>query len=122
VTHVKDLILVLPRLARMIASLMTERRVSATAKIALAAMALYLASPIDVLPDFIPFVGWIDDLLLVALVVDGLLTYVDRSILLKYWPGSPESLDAVAAVARRVARFVPRRVEGRIFGQPGRAA
>jgi uncharacterized membrane protein YkvA (DUF1232 family) len=122
VTQVKDLILLLPRLVRMIAALMAERRVSATAKIALAAMALYLASPIDVLPDFIPFVGWIDDLLLVALVVDGLLTHVDRSILLKYWPGSPESLDAVAAVARRVARFVPRRVKSRIFGQPGRAA
>ena len=115
----KDLVLLLPRLARMIAGLMTERGVSVTAKIALAAMALYLASPIDVLPDFIPFVGWIDDLLLVALVVDGLLSDVDRAILLKYWPGSPESLDAVAAVARRVARFVPRRVKSRIFRQPG---
>ena len=121
-TPVKDLVLLLPRLARMIASLMTERRVSTTAKIALAAMALYLASPIDVLPDFIPFVGWIDDLLLVALVVDGLLTHIDRRILLKYWPGSSQSLDAVAAAARRVARFVPKRVKSRIFGQPGRAA
>jgi uncharacterized membrane protein YkvA (DUF1232 family) len=118
---VKDLILLLPRLARMITSLMTERSVSVTAKIALAAMALYLASPIDLVPDFIPFVGWIDDALLVALVVDGLLTYVDRGILLKYWPGSPESLDRVAAVARRVARFVPRRVKSRIFNQPSRA-
>ena len=118
----QDRVLLLPRLARMIAALMTERRVSVTAKIALAAMALYLASPIDVLPDFIPFVGWIDDLLLVALVVDGLLTHIDRAILLKYWPGSPESLDTVAALARRVARFVPRRVKSRIFGQPGRAA
>jgi uncharacterized membrane protein YkvA (DUF1232 family) len=116
-----NLVLLLPRLARMIAALMTDRSVPVAAKVALAAMAIYLASPVDILPDFIPIVGWIDDVMLVALVVDALMTRVDRATLLRYWPGTPRSLDAVAAVARGMARWVPGRVKNRLFGRPSRA-
>ena len=54
----------------------------------------------------------------VAVVVDGLLTFIDRALLLKYWPGDAASLDAVAGVAHRVARWVPSRIKSRIFGPP----
>ncbi len=118
----KDLLLVLPRLARMIGSLLGDREVPLSAKIALGAVALYLASPVDLIPDFIPFVGYLDDLLLAAIVVDGLLNYVDRSLLLKYWPGGAASLDTAAAVARRLAGWVPSRIKARIFGGRRRAA
>jgi uncharacterized membrane protein YkvA (DUF1232 family) len=111
----RDLALFLPRLARMIASLMADRTVPKAAKIALAAVAVYLASPIDLIPDFLPLIGYLDDVLLVAVVLDGLLTYVDRALLLRYWPGDPASLDAFAAVARRVARWVPSKLKSRIF-------
>ena len=111
----KDLLLLLPRLARMIASLLADRRVPTAAKVALVAVAVYLASPVDLIPDFIPFLGYLDDALLVAVVVDGLLNYLDRSLLLKYWPGGVASLDATAAVARRLARWVPARLKARIF-------
>jgi uncharacterized membrane protein YkvA (DUF1232 family) len=111
----RDLALFLPRLARMIASLMADRTVPKAAKIALAAVAVYLASPIDLIPDFLPVIGYLDDVLLVAVVLDGLLTYVDRALLLRYWPGDPASLDAFAAVARRVARWVPSKLKSRIF-------
>jgi uncharacterized membrane protein YkvA (DUF1232 family) len=113
--RLRDLALFLPRLGRMLASLMADRSVPRAAKIALAAVAVYLASPIDIIPDFLPVIGYLDDALLVAVVLDGLLTYVDRALLLKYWPGDPASLDAVAAVARRVARWVPSKLKARIF-------
>ena len=112
----KDLLLVLPRLARMIAGLLIDRGVPRATKMVLAAVAVYLASPVDLIPDFIPWVGWMDDVVLAAIVVDGLISYLDRDLLLRYWPGSPESLDACARVAARVARWVPRRVKRRIFG------
>ncbi len=112
----KDLLLVLPRLGRMIASLLADREVPTAAKLALGAVAVYLASPVDLIPDFIPFVGYLDDLLLAAIVVDGLLNYLDRSFLLKYWPGNVASLDATAAAARRLAAWVPSRLKASIFG------
>jgi uncharacterized membrane protein YkvA (DUF1232 family) len=113
----KELLLLLPRLARMIAQLLADREVPTTAKVALAAVAVYLASPVDLLPDFIPFVGYLDDLLLAAVVVDGLLNHLDRSLLLRYWPGSPASLTTAGAVARRLARWVPEGLKRRVFGR-----
>ena len=112
----KSMALLLPRLGRMIGSLLTDRAVPVSAKLVLAAVAFYLASPLDLIPDVIPIFGLLDDLVLVAVVIDGLLNHVDRALLLKYWPGEPESLDAVAAVARRLSRWVPNRVKDRIFG------
>lgn len=87
-----------------------------TAKIALGAAALYLLSPVDLIPDLIPFLGYADDVLLAAIVVDGILNYVDRALVLKYWPGSAESLDRVARAARVLAAWVPRRLKARVFG------
>jgi uncharacterized membrane protein YkvA (DUF1232 family) len=113
---VKDLLLLLPRLLRMIVSLMRDREVPVATKVLLGAVAVYLASPIDLLPDFIPILGYLDDLVLAAVVVDGIVNLVDRPLLLKYWPGSAASLDTTAAVARRLAAWVPSRVKARIFG------
>jgi len=118
----KGLLLLLPRLARMIASLLADREVPTTAKVVLAAMAVYLASPVDLIPDFIPFLGLLDDLLLAAVVVDGLLNHLDRSFVLRYWPGDVASLEAVAAVARKLSAWVPMRVKDRLFGGRRRAA
>ena len=118
----KKLVLLLPRLGWIVASLLTDRRVPVSARLALAAMAFYLASPLDLIPDVIPFFGQLDDVLLAALVVDGLLNHVDRAVLLKYWPGSPESLDAVARWAHRLAWWVPSRVKDRVFGGSRRPA
>jgi uncharacterized membrane protein YkvA (DUF1232 family) len=112
----KDLLLALPRLAWMIASLLADRAVPRRAKLALAAVAVYLASPVDLIPDFIPIVGYLDDVLVAAIVLDGLLNYLDRPLLLRCWPGSATSLDSAAAVARRLARWVPARLKARVFG------
>jgi uncharacterized membrane protein YkvA (DUF1232 family) len=105
----------LPDLARLIARLVRDPVLPRAAKIALAAAAVYLASPLDLVPDFIPFLGYLDDVLLAALVVDGILNYVDRGLVLKYWPGSADSLDRVARSARLFAMWVPRRLKQRVF-------
>jgi uncharacterized membrane protein YkvA (DUF1232 family) len=115
---VKDLLLALPRLGRMLVSLAADRDVPTAAKVVMAALAVYLVSPVDIIPDFIPWVGYLDDLILAAVVVDGVLNFIDRPLVLRYWPGSPASLERVAAVARRLARWVPNRIKARLFGGP----
>jgi len=89
----------LPQITRMIAKLLFDPRLPRSAKLTLLAVGLYLASPIDLIPDFIPVAGYLDDALLAAVVLDGLLTWVDRSLVLKYWPGTSVSLDKVARAA-----------------------
>jgi uncharacterized membrane protein YkvA (DUF1232 family) len=105
----------LPALTGMIGRLVKDPALPTPAKVALVAAAVYLASPIDLVPDFIPLVGYIDDLLLAAIILDGLLNYADRDLVLRYWPGNERSLDALARSARVLAAWVPRRVKARIF-------
>jgi uncharacterized membrane protein YkvA (DUF1232 family) len=111
----KDLLKALPNFARLLARLVGDPMLPRAAKIALAAAMVYLASPVDLIPDFIPFVGYLDDLLLGALVIDGVLNWVDRGLVLRYWPGSPDSLERIARVAKMLAVWVPRRLKSRIF-------
>ena len=115
----KALLRALPDIARTVTRLAADPLLPRAAKVALAAAVLYLVSPVDLVPDFIPVLGYLDDLLLAALLVDGVLNYVDRGLVLKYWPGTAESLDRVARAARVLAAWVPRRLKLKIFA--GRA-
>jgi uncharacterized membrane protein YkvA (DUF1232 family) len=112
---VTQLLRALPNLVRLVGKLVADPLLPRAAKVALAAAMVYLASPVDLVPDFVPFVGYLDDLLLVSVVVDGLLNYVDRALVLRYWPGSPQSLERIARAARLLAVWVPRRLKARIF-------
>jgi len=112
---VKALLRALPDIGRLIARLVTDPVLPRTAKLALAAAAVYLLSPLDLVPDFIPFVGYLDDVLLAAVLVDGIFNYVDRGLVVKYWPGSSQSLERLARAARLLAAWVPRRLKVRVF-------
>ena len=112
----RELVLLLPQLAGLVARLAGDPRVPRRVKVVLGGLAVYLASPIDLIPDFIPVVGYLDDVVLVAIVLDGLLNHVDREILLEHWPGDAASLERTAALAARVAAWVPARWKARVFG------
>ena len=118
----KELLRALPDLGRLLARLVADPVLPRPVKLALAAALVYFASPIDLIPEFIPLVGYLDDLLIAALVVDGVLNWVDRALVLKYWPGTPDSLDRLARAARILAVWVPRRLKARIFAPGARRA
>ncbi len=113
----RALLLLLPHMVVLVGRLLADPAVPAAAKVVLGATAAYLASPVDLIPDFIPLVGYLDDVILVAVVLDGLLNHVDRGVLLKHWPGDPVTLEKSAAIARRLASWVPARIKARVFGR-----
>ena len=111
----RALLRALPDVIRLITRLVGDPVLPRAAKIALGAAAVYLLSPVDLVPDFIPLVGYIDDVLLAAVLLDGILNWVDRGLVLKYWPGNPASLDTLARTARVLSMWVPRRLKARVF-------
>ncbi len=114
--RVRELLLLMPQLAGLIGRLAADPRVPARVKAILGVTAVMLASPIDLVPDFIPGIGYLDDVLVVAIVVDGLLNHVDRAVLLAHWPGDAASLERAGRLAARLAGWVPRRWKARVFG------
>jgi uncharacterized membrane protein YkvA (DUF1232 family) len=72
--------------------LLGDERIPRRRKLALVALLGYLASPIDLVPDFIPVVGVLDDALAVALVLRFVLRAADDDLLAEHWPGPPQAL------------------------------
>jgi uncharacterized membrane protein YkvA (DUF1232 family) len=76
-----------PYCAVLFKRLMADARVSRRWKAACAFALLYLAVPFDLVPDFIPVAGQLDDAILVALVLRGLLRSAGPKLLHRHWPG-----------------------------------
>ena len=95
-----------------------ERIPSRDKKIILAMIALII-SPIDLIPDWIPFFGQLDDLVLLAIVLDYFFRVLDSRILLSHWPWGMKSFAQVRAIARVLQFFVPRFVKKRLWKYVG---
>jgi uncharacterized membrane protein YkvA (DUF1232 family) len=72
--------------------LLGDARVPLRHKVSLALLLAYLASPIDLVPDFIPVVGYLDDAALVVVVLRALVRSGGPELLREHWPGSGRGL------------------------------
>ena len=90
----------LPNLVLLFRGLATDPRVPRRAKVALVVGGVYLAMPIDLVPDFIPIAGQADDAIIAAAVLRFVLATTERSVLYDHWRGDPRTLDRVLAIAR----------------------
>jgi uncharacterized membrane protein YkvA (DUF1232 family) len=76
-----------PYCAILFKRLLADPRVPARWKVASGLALVYLALPFDLIPDFIPLAGQLDDAILVALVLRGLLRSAGPRLLREHWPG-----------------------------------
>jgi uncharacterized membrane protein YkvA (DUF1232 family) len=70
-----------------------DPRVPRRAKIAIALAGLWLVSPIDLLPEFLPVIGPLDDVVVVAIALRYAARQVPRDVLVAAWPGEPRLLE-----------------------------
>ncbi len=96
----KDLISFLPACVTLLRRLRHDPRVPLLAKIALVVAALWVVSPIDLVPEFLPVIGPLDDVLVVVLALRYAGRRVPRSVLIEAWPGDPRLLDWLLAPPR----------------------
>jgi uncharacterized membrane protein YkvA (DUF1232 family) len=79
--------------------LLGDARVPRRRKALLALLVAYLAMPVDLVPDFIPVAGQLDDAILVALVLRAVLRSGGEGLLEEHWSGPPRSLELVRRIA-----------------------
>ena len=87
--------------------LLGDDRVPRRNKLLLAALIGYLAMPVDLVPDFIPVAGQLDDAIIVALVLRTVLRAGGQQLLGEHWPGPPASLNALMRLAYGTAKSRP---------------
>jgi uncharacterized membrane protein YkvA (DUF1232 family) len=101
----REALRLLPDVLRLVRRLAADRTVPRRVRLGLLALVAYLAMPFDVVPDFIPVLGYADDALVVALVLRSVVRSVGPDALDRHWPGSQQGLtllkQLVGAAGRR---------------------
>ena len=106
----------LPQYIRLLGGLATDTRVSIVDKMLVLGAVAYIIMPVDLVPDFIPFLGEVDDVYLLVIALQRLVSNAGRVVLLDHWTGRPSDLadlnlrSALAAAAF----FLPRRIRRRL--------
>jgi uncharacterized membrane protein YkvA (DUF1232 family) len=97
---ITDALRLLPDVVRLVSRLARAPEVPRRVRVALFVLLAYLVSPIDIVPDFIPVLGYADDAVIVALTLRWVARHAGADALERHWPGTPEGLDAVRRLTR----------------------
>jgi len=115
--QLKEVLLLLPNLAKLVGRLAVHPQVPAREKAILAATIAYLATPIDLIPDFIPVLGEVDDVFLVALVLQRLINVAGKELVLENWDGDPKLLSIIQQIVEVSTFFLPKRLREKLVGR-----
>jgi uncharacterized membrane protein YkvA (DUF1232 family) len=98
-TAAREIATLLPNLLRLFRGLIRDPRVPRRSKAILVFGAAWVASPIDLIPEFIPLLGPLDDAVVAALVLRHLLRTAGRDVITEHWQGDPATLDRLVRLA-----------------------
>ncbi len=96
-----DVVRLLPDLLRMTAGLARDPSTPRSCKVALGGLAVWLASPIDLIPEFVPVIGPLDDIVVSAIVLRWVGRRVGEEALRAHWRGSDEGFGLVLRLLGR---------------------
>lgn len=105
----------LKSLIQFVKNVANDSRIPERDKTVLLALVALVISPFDLIPDWIPLFGLMDDAVLIALILDYFFNVLGEDILLSHWPWGMKSFVRVRRSARFVAVLTPRFVKERIW-------
>ncbi len=116
---IKELLMLIPNLLKLIYRLMQDKDVPAAEKAMMFAAVAYVISPRDLFPDMRPFLGKVDDLLILALVIKRLTDSVSSEVLEEYWEGNDELLETLEKVLSYSMLLLPPGIYRRLAKKAG---
>lgn len=111
----------LPSYLRLLLGLISDGRVSKWDRFFVIAAAAYIVSPIDFIPDIIPFLGEVDDVFLLMIALQRLVNNAGRGVLLAHWRGDPDEIHNLnfARIVSAAGFFLPIGLKRRLFKMAG---
>ncbi len=97
---ITDLLRLLPDTVRLLKRLAGDRQLPRRIRVVLILLLTFLASPIDLIPDFIPVLGYADDVIITALALRWVTRTAGPEALARHWPGTPDGLAALRRLCR----------------------
>ncbi len=99
-TIARELVTFLPNLVRLFRGLLGDERVPRSSKVLLLLGAFWLASPIDLIPEFLPGVGALDDAVVAGLILRHVVKRAGPDIVRDHWRGEPKTIGLMLRAAR----------------------
>jgi uncharacterized membrane protein YkvA (DUF1232 family) len=95
----RDALRLLPDLVRLVRRLAADRSLPRGVRVRLWLLLGYLLSPLDLVPDFVPVIGYADDVVVVAWALRSVVRRAGADALERHWPGQPAGLEVVRRLA-----------------------
>ena len=108
--RMRSFLMFLPNMVLLMGRLLKDARVPLAEKALFAGAIVYVISPIDLIPDFLPFIGQVDDIYVVALVLLRLLNRTDESVVRQHWSGGGDIVALANSIANIAPKFLPKRI------------
>jgi uncharacterized membrane protein YkvA (DUF1232 family) len=105
----------LKKLGKFLKDVAQDERIPDRDKAVLTAMIALIISPIDIIPDWIPVIGVLDDMVLAAIVLDYICNVLDDEVLLSHYPWGMKSYVRMKKAARVIAALTPQPIKTRIW-------
>ena len=90
----------LPDVIRLLRRLAADPNVPRGVRVRLLLLLAYLLSPIDLIPDFVPVLGYADDIIIVAIALRSVTRRAGQDAVERHWPGTPQGLQVIRRFAR----------------------
>jgi len=108
--RMRSFLMFLPNMVLLFGRLVRDPRVPITEKALFVAAIVYVISPLDFIPDFFPFIGQVDDIYVVALVLLRLLNRTDEKVVREHWSGGGDIVSLADSIASIAPKFLPKRI------------
>lgn len=108
--RMKNALMFLPNLVKLCGKLLTDSRVPTAEKALFAGAIVYAIMPLDIIPDFLPFIGQVDDIYLISLTLMRLISRTDESIVREHWAGGGDVIKLIDSVANLAPMLLPKKV------------
>ncbi len=113
----KTVLMSIPNFLKLLVRLFKDPRVPLPEKALVVGTIVYVISPLDFIPDMIPFVGQIDDLYLIALVLLRLLHRTSDEVLVEHWDGTEDLVGLVEKIEKAALYILPKRIQQVLIGR-----
>lgn len=108
--RMSSFLMFLPNMVRLLGGLLKDVRVPTAEKALFVAAIVYVISPLDFIPDVFPFIGQVDDIYVVALVLLRLLNKTEDTVVRDHWHGGGDIVSLADSIARIAPMILPKRV------------
>ncbi|MCK4338519.1 MAG: DUF1232 domain-containing protein, partial [Candidatus Cloacimonetes bacterium] len=112
--NIVEYIFLIPDFFVLLWRLMLDKDIPKEKKLFIGAIIVYVLLPIDLIPDFIPVIGFMDDLVLIAIGLDTIFVRTEKKILQKHWSGEGEVLEKIQSIIKLGNEFLSNRIIGKI--------